>query len=637
MPIIHAGDQEFHLSHEEEDKLNQFQGITDFAEEDLALVIKLLQNHSWHLEPAISRYFDDNWKESLQRLDGGPLPNNSENGVMEFPTGRTPSPDNTPVPPSLGPRPDITAPGIHSRFHVLDEFQATQSLVPILPFVKKIPIDYRDKYKVVGLNHLNDDNQENPILAVLLLLPSLLWKLVTVLFSLLTFGLLNDSDKKANYAARVPKQPTSETNPIDTSELLANISDEDIHKKLTALLEKPRLDFNEALKECEDGFKFLLVVLLGDVRVTTPSKSTGGKETTRLPNDSADLNSQKFVNRVLADKNVLDLIEKQGDDLIVYIGSVTELEPWLVARNLNIKYTPECILVGNVLNGNGSMNGITRLSILSKIRLNSSRKFHHSLKNTIDRFNSELIVSRSEKEELRMAREIKQLQEQAYQDSLRKDQMKEETRKIEADEKALQEKLQLEKEQEAKLDSTIENLKWLKQCINSLEKMKLPNVSDSKLERCATLQIRTSSGSRIIKKFQGNETLHSVYCNIGCHLYLGNVDQDEDKWKESILEKMRTLVEDESVLCFKDLATIEDDFDESGFREIIETELKKYEAQKPNSEPLSFDFELISPFPRYKLPLDEHTTVREVSQIWPNGSLLVEDIVESDSEGTDSE
>ncbi|GMM53509.1 Ubx2 protein [Maudiozyma humilis] len=639
MPIIHAGDQEFHLSHDEEDKLNQFQGITNFAEEDLPLVIKLLQNHSWHIEPAISRYFDDNWKESLERLGdaGSGLPSNSDNGVMEFPTGRTPSPVPRPSPPALGPRPEMAAPGLHSRFSVLDEFQATRNLVPILPIVRKLPIDYRDKFKVVGLNHPNGDHNENPVVAVLLLIPGLLWKLVTVLLSILTFGLLNDNEKQNDQARRVPKLPISETNTIDSSELLKNIADDSMKTKLKALLDAPRLEFNDALKECEEGFKFLLVVLLGDVRTNIPSKDENGKEGPNVINDNVDPNSVKFINRVFGNEDVLNLIEEQGENILLYVGSVTELEPWLVARNLNVKYTPECLVIGNVLNGNGSMNGVTRLSMLSKIRINSSCKLYRSLRNAIDRYNGELVVSRTEKEELRMAREIKQLQEQAYQDSLRKDQMKEETRKIEAEERAIQEKLKLEKEQDIKLSSTIENLKWLKQCITSFEKSKIPTGSDSKLEKCATLQIRTSSGSRIIKKFQGDATLHSVYCDIGCRLYLNNIAIDEKNWTEGIMEKIRSLMEDESVLCFKDLDIVEEDFDKSGFKDIIESELKKWDAQKSHSEPLTFNFELVSPFPRFRLPTNDHTKVREVSQIWPNGSLLVEDILESDSEVSDSE
>ena len=49
MPIINHAGEEFHLSHEEEEKLNNFQGITNFPEDDLPLVIKLLQNHGWKL------------------------------------------------------------------------------------------------------------------------------------------------------------------------------------------------------------------------------------------------------------------------------------------------------------------------------------------------------------------------------------------------------------------------------------------------------------------------------------------------------------------------------------------------------------------------------------------------------------
>ncbi|SMN17810.1 similar to Saccharomyces cerevisiae YML013W UBX2 Protein involved in ER-associated protein degradation [Maudiozyma saulgeensis] len=644
MPIINAGDKEFHLSHEEEDKLNQFKGITDFPEEDLELIIKLLQNHSWHLEPAISRFFDDNWKESLSQLSSanttGSRPNVDE---MELPTGRSPSPP-TRV-PTPGPRFDRND-GLRVRHSLMDQWQASRSLVPVLPLVKRLPIDYRDKFKVVGLNHGSGTSAQvngdwNPVMLLLMVIPRFLWKLVTVLFSLITFGLLDDSNQSNGERNRVmmhvPKLPTEEDDNI-VLERIWNTEDKEpkMIDRANEWLKGPHISFNDALQLCEDEFKFLLVILVGSMpnsKSSTRDENDELKESIGTINDQEDIdtNSLKLLNKFFTHEKVLDTLDKHKDNMIIYFGSVTELEPWLVARNLNIKYTPECLLIGNVLNGNGSLNGTTRLSVLSRLRITSTRKFQNSLKVTLDKFESELVVSRTEKEELRMAREIKQLQEKAYEDSLRKDRIKEENRRIDADKKALQDRLRLEKEQQIKLNDTISNLKWLKLCVDALDRETGEKLSTDSTNEYATLQIRTSNGARIVKKFKSETTLHSVYCKIGCYLYLNQNSSEPIKWSQSIIDKVKELVDDSSVLCFKDKLTIDDELDAMYLKGVIADELEKWMALTDNEFPLMFDFELVSPFPRCEIPHSEHTMIKEVSQIWPNGSLLVEDIIESDS------
>ncbi|CAB4256352.1 Ubx2p [Maudiozyma barnettii] len=649
MPIINAGDKEFHLSHEEEDKLNQFKGITDFPEDDLAQVIKLLQNHSWHLEPAISRFFDDNWKDSLSQLSSATTGTRGNSDEMELPTGTSPSPPLTRI-PTPGPRFDRND-GVRARHTLIDQWQASRSLVPILPLVKRLPIDYRDKFKVVGLNYapgvsIPGNNDWSPVVLLLMVIPRFLWKLVTVLWSLITFGLLDDNDnsngQKNSVMVHVPKLPTQEFDKIVLSDVWNDATTEkdcENIERATKWLRGPHIPFNDALKLCEEEFKFLLVVLVGAMPISkssfedTNDDVKDSTDTHTANNGNIDTNSLKIINKFFTHEKVLDTLDKHKDELIVYFGSVTELEPWLVARNLNIKYTPECLLVGNVLNGNGSLNGTTRLSVLSRLRINSTRKFQNSLKVTLDKFESELVVSRTEKEELRVAREIKQLQEQAYEDSLRKDRIKEENRRIDAEEKALQDEIKLEKEQQIKLAETISNLRWLKLCVDSLGQ----DTSIDKLNECATLQIRTSNGARIVKKFKSDATLHSVYCNIGCYLYLNQNSSDSVEWSQSVMDKIKELVNDSSVLCFKDKLTIEDELDEMHLKELISTELTKWMELGDKDSPLSFDFELVSPFPRYEIPHNEHTKIREVSQLWPNGSLLVEDIIESETDEDEDE
>ncbi|CCF57538.1 hypothetical protein KAFR_0C05470 [Kazachstania africana CBS 2517] len=589
MPIISHGGEEFHLSHEEEDKLNHFQAVTNFPENELSLIIKLLKNHSWQLEPAISRYFDSEaWKDNLNQIDTPPVLSSRE-------ISSTPS-DRVAINPSM-----------------VDQVR-NNHLVAILPVVHALPHDYKNRFKVVGLNNTTTSNAGPSLLVLILtIIPNTIIKIISFIFSFF----VGSSSNKRNNVIRVPQLPISETNFIDLSKI---IKDSNKLTHVQQILANNRLPFNECLRIAREEFKFLLVVLIGETNDTEEPANN-------------DINSIKFLTEIITDNGVLKILDEYQGDLIVYMGCVNELEPWLVARELHVKYTPELLLLGNVLNRNGSINGAVKLSVLSKLKISTTKKFQNSLKLTLERFSPELIVSKTEMEELKISRQIKQLQENAFNESLRKDKIKEEQRKSKENELKLQQELKLQEEKLKKRKDTVNNLKWLKLCIDLLKNQEPEKREDVKH---ATLQIRTSNGERIIKKFSKNTTLHSIYLNVGCHLYLKNNRVDSEDWRNSIVQKIKELISDETVLCFKDLEVVEKEIDEMPLSKIIDKELTKWEnGPLENEDEIFINFELVSPFPRYKVPLEKDVRISEVNQLWPNGSLLVEDIVEleeSDSE-----
>lgn len=600
MPLIVHGEQQFHLSYEEEEKLNQFQTITNFPEDDLPLIIKLLQNHGWQLERGLSTYFDGDWKNSMLSQEQPMIPE------------RPPTP--TPVRTPQSQYETFTSPFIASE----------SNLLPSLRTVKPLPSNYREKFSVVGLNTKAGDvwqitNQNSPLIIILMFIPRLLVKLgagiISLLWGIITFGFHPQVDESK--VCKVPSTPSEKVLPMD--QVLPQFVDENVLGTLQNLLVN-NISFNDALKMCEDDYKFLLLIFIGDV--------------TSVASDGPDVNSQRLLSKILANAAVLSLLEKHKDEMIIYIRSASELEPWLVTKDLRIKYTPECLLVGNVLNSSGSLNGVTRLSVLSKLRLSSARRFHNSLKMTIDRFNPELVVSRAEKEELRLAREIKQLQDDAYQTSLKQDQIKEEKRKLEEEETRVKRDIELQREKNKKLKDTLQHLLWLESCIDILNKEEL---SESANKSYGTLQIRTAQGGRLVKKFKSTTTLHAIYINVGCHLYLQNHTKDSQTWAKSIAGKIGTLANDDSVLCFKDREQIADEISVAKLTELIKNESDKWNEDLSDSSEINFDFELISPFPRNKVPVDKELTIKEVTQLWPNGNILVESIIEEDDDEYDYE
>lgn len=674
MPVIIAADKEFHLSHEEEDKLNQFKAISDFPDEDLSLIIRLLKNHSWNLEAALSRYFDGNWRENMGSVITPPQNNPFIDDSFPEPVTNTSPLSSQITTATTRNNFNTTGTNISNNYNDINNtsFFRTKRLIPSIPIVNRLPADFKNKFQLVGLTKGNVpyyttatttyNNSQNIFYLLFLFIPQSIFKIVSFLWSILSKLFNKGSATIVNKPKifRLPKHPTQNTNPIKLSQVLISndtgtLNTTLMKQKLTKLNDllgnidnnsdyNDRIPFNDMLDICEKEFKFLLVILLGDLNVESRDIN------------EFDTNSQKFLSHVLLDDGVMKILHDYKDDLLVYIGSVTEIEPWLVARNLNVKYTPECFMIGNVLNSNSSVNGTLRLSVLSKLKITSPRRLQNSLKLVFDRYNAELVVSRNEMEELKVSREIKQLQERAYQESLLKDQLKEEVKQLKLQEAKQKQMEEINRLNRLKIEETYKSLKWLSNCINifkdELSKVSMNQESrDFKKKKLATLQFRTSKGTRFIKKFDEATSLYSIYMNIGCHLFLQTDSLNIDSWEQSILDKMKKLKSDESLLCFKGAASMigEENIDVAELETLVQEELMKFENIKgqnrlnhnsKNNQPfeLEFNFELVSPFPRYQVPIEKTVTVKEIPQLWPNGSLLIEEIIneeETSEEGSE--
>lgn len=582
MPVVNHEDSEFHLSHTEEDKLNEFQVITNFPPGDLPDVVRLLRNHGWQLEPALSRYFDGEWKGEPDQM--------GESTQTSTPMAETL------VPPALGPRPLL--------------FTAS------LPVVRPLPANFRNDFRTIGLNGRSNtvwsmfesfSYDGNPFLFILLLIPRIINRLSATIFTffctLLSLHSISGGGNSGKpKISKVPKAPTRETH-IPLAEILGDTKDKDAFCELKSF--KPDISFNEALCIAKEEFKFMLLILVGDTYDTDT--------------DTVDVNSKLLLEKILLNKKTLQYLRKIDNDLIIYLKCVHELEPWLVARQLGVRNTPEIFLIANVANKASHSETLPsqRLSILGKLKVNSLNRFLQSLTNVVEKYTPELVVNKTEMHELRMSREIKKLQEDAYKKSLEMDRSK-----------AIEKEKSLKHAQDLKLNSTARQLKWLKACIDEIQPFETTG-------KQATLQFRTSSGKRFVKKFPSMTTLYQIYQSIGCHIYLAVYSSDPVEWSNALQDKIRQLSADDDVLCFKEgqletatATTIEE------LGHIINNELTSFDLERGK---LEFDFELVSPFPKYTVHPNEHMSVDQVPQLWPNGSLLVEALDEEDEEDEENE
>lgn len=578
MPVAHFGDQEFHLSVTELEALSEFQAIAQFNDEEAADVIGLLSEHGWNLEGALSRFFDGEWR---QGSNDSPHISSSE-----VPERRV----EMPIPSEFRDAPNPPLPSFASYL--------ASDYVPKLPLLMPLSSNLRGKYAP----------GPRPLwIMILMVIPQALSKLAsglfTVLYALVTFGFRNHLDPDKRHVSRIPDFPSESK--LDLDQILSYIPDTKRQRFKELISSGAYMDLYD---EAQSEYKHLLIILLG--------KTAGDQE-------DRDINSQLLLTKVLTDDLTLDLLEQNKETMLIYLKQADELEPWALAHELGLKYTPECLIAANVMNGNGNT---TKMSILSKLRLNSPKKFRNSLRDTLTKYSAELTVSRTEKEELRIARQIKQLQEEAFQESLRQDQMKDEKKKLAALEAEAQKQLELEKELNQKRRATLKHLQWLKLCVEKIQRKKNTEVELMKSKTLATLQVRTAKGLRFIKRFTPDTTLHSMYLSIGCHLYLDTDDDNEHSWMQGVNRKLQELTNSENLMLSQNVDAKVNDIEQ--IRSMIMSELESFkDLQDYSIDEIEFDFELVSPFPRFKVPLDKKVQITEIPEIWPKGSLLVEDLV----------
>lgn len=579
MSILHGGDSKFNLQYSEVEKVNHFQSVTSCPDDELPLIIKLLQNHSWNLEPALSRYFDGDWKDNLDNSHGSRIDETTAFGGGSL----------TPV--SQGSMAFI---------------DSGQSYIPSLPIVTPLPNDYMEKFQLVGLQPKRSVFNSSSLLAVMMF-PSTLFKVGVMVFAfifqIITFGYFSGPNDIYQKVGRLPSKFEGPVRSTD-DDIVALLENES-----SRLLEfKSSLPFNELLSHCQANFKFMLIVFLGDMV---------GQDT--------DLNSQRFLKNILADKSTLSFFNENKDILSIYIGTANDKESWAVGKHMGVRYIPECFLVANVMNSNtrgpgASFFSTNKMSVLGNITISSLKRFERSLKYHMNKYTPELCVSRDEKKEIELARKIKQMQNEAYQESLQQDQLKEERRRIEEEEHKIAKLVQEQEDYNEKLQNTLANLFWLDIALKSLSS----TCRGIKNEECAQIQIRMSDGKRMLKKFPSEATLFDLYICIGYHLYLEETSDNAEIVLQKICERINKLSSDDNIFCFKtDFESPISSFE--SMRTLINKELSKLDIKSHRYDDY-VDFELVSPFPRYKIPLDESLIIKNVPQIWPNGNILVEHV-----------
>ncbi|ANZ74692.1 BA75_01461T0 [Komagataella pastoris] len=286
---------------------------------------------------------------------------------------------------------------------------------------------------------------------------------------------------------------------------------------------------------------------------------------------SGTVSTTKFLKRVLNSPEFCRFID--DNDIVLWIGDVNYAEAFEVGKTYGVHTLPHISLAAKVsaLSNTMPLMSIVHKSHHSHIQSGTPERICNRLKTFIDHYEPQLISQRYDKQEQDFARLIRQQQDEAYEASLRKDKERERMK-----EKLVQQELAKEL--------------FLKS--NCLEIEDDPPLLK---DNYTTIQFRNHQGLRVIQKFSQSSTLFDVYAFVDCKIHLREESEKKGITQEELLAEFK-----------KDIL------------QLPEIDLSKYDHY--------FEFELISPLPRYKLTPSKDICLKDVKELWPNGSVLIESL-----------
>lgn len=604
------------LTDEQQLVLDQFAEITDYdPDTELDKVIALLKVCNWSLETAISRYFDNDFPQLFNDTVNDTVNDASDNAAMES-ANRTEMPDieaflnsqmhsllndvsgnSSGASGSGGNNIDFNIPSntIRPPPLVIDPFTLpdTRSLPKLY---RALPISNKWKFKVGLLEKAKDSASSSflhnsklitPIVFILLLMPKVLLLIGYGLNKLLggfapkLFRFLGLREEEDDYPAKPFYNTIEDIEKYDLNKYfkLKENSEKDLKIPIY------NQDFNTCFEFARNNLKWLCIILFN-------SKSS----------------SSSKISKLVTNNEFSDFIEK--NDIVLYVGDISYPEPFEVGETYQGFGLPYLSMIAKV-----SATGLTfpEFSIVYKMNkfINlitdsdnniSVNKLLKKLNRIINKYEPQLITQRYDKQEADLSRIIREQQDEAYQQSLLKD-MERENEKKRKQEIENEIKLKEEHEEFLKLCEVNKRKEYI---IKYIQKNFSRDTSNWEKGKFTTIQFRNHTGDRFINKFKCDETVNDLFMFV------------------------------ESKKLINELLTNDNNEEYTNEGDVL-SYLKDYKFEFPDvHEEIEFSFDLISPMPRLKLK-SSNEKISEIKAIWPNGSLLIENIDNDDDEDDDED
>ncbi|KAF9350819.1 hypothetical protein BGX26_011037 [Mortierella sp. AD094] len=304
--------------------------------------------------------------------------------------------------------------------------------------------------------------------------------------------------------------------------------------------------YSAALNKAKSDLKFLVVYLHSDEHDATDS----------------------FCKETLADTSLLSYL--RTNEFLVWGGNVKETEGFQVATTLQTVRYPFIGLIALSQPTSGSSS--TKMVLIDRIEgPSTAEQIIQRLTQQVTRQSTALERLRAERREREMAREIRQQQDDAYEQSLRADREKARQQKEvqEAAELQKREEERIEAERVAALERKERHMKYLFES--------LPDEPATGETGCARLSFKLWNGERVIRRFKGTEPVENVY------IFIETIEFCENGSKAGLPIK----------------------------------------AEQHVGYVHEYDFVLISPFPRTKVT-ERERLIKDEPALWPSASLVVE-------------
>lgn len=331
--------------------------------------------------------------------------------------------------------------------------------------------------------------------------------------------------------------------------------------------------FAQAFDEAKQNLKFLIAI---------------------LQSDEHDLTGP-FNRQVLTDPRVVEFLNKENT--IVWLGNVENSEGFQIAESLKCTTFPFTILVAPFPKTPNSSVVVLKSLVTIQGAESDPMHFISTLEEKIETHSPILATLIYDKEERELDRRLREQQNAAYERSLAVDRERARVAREEKLQRELQEKERKAKEEEEKRQAALLKEKEHAWKLWKIGKLGPEFTSSSPDQRAARISIRTLEGTRLVRKFSGEDTIEDIYSYVECHKLLETIDNAE------LVKIYKT------------------------------PEL----YPKPEGYTHEYKFKLASSMPRKVIEPDSKKLIKSEKAIWPSGSLVVEVEFPSDEEEDDDD
>lgn len=248
--------------------------------------------------------------------------------------------------------------------------------------------------------------------------------------------------------------------------------------------------FAQALDLAKKDLKFLLVVLISP------------------EHDEMDA----FARGTLLSPNVVSFIKDPANSIILWGGNVLDTEAFQVSQEYNCTKFPFSALISLT-----PKEGSTKMGVIKRLSgLLPADTYTGELRKAIEKYAPELAGVRAQRQEQEMARNLRNAQDEAYERSLAADRERTRRRReaeeaVAAAERAAQEAAKAAARQEE------QKKQWKLWRAGRIASE--PEASDKDVVRLA---IKFPSGERVVRRFQGHNTIEELYAFVECYGLGGN-------------------------------------------------------------------------------------------------------------------